>query len=135
MKKILFVFALTILYSCGTQKGTAEKFSNNIELRQDEEILLSARANYQAKLFAQPGRLFLTNQRMYFRTSKLATKKFEFSLLFSDMNEVRKTGYNFKLGLGASLNSFTIILKDDTKKIFVTGKRKEWISEINKSIQ
>jgi len=136
MKKIfLIVFSLIILSSCGSQKQVTEKLSKHIELMDNEKLLLAARANYQAKLFAQPGRLFLTNQRVYFRTSKLATKKFEFSLQFSDIAEVKKTGYNFKLGLGASLNSFKIILNDDTKRIFVTGRKKSWISGVTKLIK
>ena len=136
MKKIfLIVFSLIILSSCGSQKQVTEKLSEHIELMDNEKLLLAARANYQAKLFAQPGRLFLTNQRVYFRTSKWATKKFEFSLQFSDIAEVKKTGYNLKLGLGASLNSFKIILKDDTKRIFVTGRKKSWISGVTKLIK
>ena len=129
------MFSLIILSSCGSQKQVTEKLSKHIELMDNEKLLLAARANYQAKLFAQPGRLFLTNQRVYFRTSKLATKKFEFSLQFSDIAEVKKTGYNFKLGLGASLNSFKIILNDDTKRIFVTGRKKSWISGVTKLIK
>ena len=100
----------------------------------NEKLLLAARANYQSKIFAQPGRLFLTNKRVYFKTSKLATKKLEFSLQFNDMAEVKKLGYNFKLG-AASVNAFKIILKDDTKKIFVTSKKKSWISGINKFLK
>jgi hypothetical protein len=130
----LITFSLILLFSCGSQQQVTEKLSKHIELMDNEKLLLAAKANYQAKLFAQPGRLFLTNQRVYFRTSKLATKKFEFSLQFNDMAEVKKAGYNFKLGT-ASINAFKIILKDDTKKIFVTGKKKSWISGINKFIK
>ena len=44
---------------------------------------------------------------------------------------VKKAGYNLKLGT-ASINAFKLNLKDDTKRIFVTPKKKRWISEINK---
>ena len=95
---------------------------------------MAARANYLGKLFAQPGRLFLTDKRIYFKTSKLATKKQDFSVEFSNVSGVKKVGYNLKLGT-ASINAFKLNLKDDTKKIFVTRKKKRWISEINKLLQ
>ena len=54
----------------------------------------------------------------YSKTSKLATKKFEFSLQFNDMAEVKKTGYNFTLGT-ASINAFKIMIYY-TDKILVS---------------
>jgi hypothetical protein len=136
MKKIfLILFSIILLSSCGSQKKITEKHSKHIELMDNEEILLAARASYAAKIFAQPGRLFLTNQRVYFRTSKLASKKFEFSFQFNDISEVKKSGFNFTLGAVASVKAFKIILKDDTKKVFSINKKKSWITGINKFIQ
>jgi len=134
MNKILVVlFASIMLFSCANQKAITQKHADHIELMENEELLMAARAQYLGKFFTQPGRLFLTNKRIYFRTSKLATKKQDFSIEFSDISEVKKVGYNLKLGT-ASINAFKLNFKNDTKKIFVTGKKKRWISEINKLV-
>ena len=132
MNKILVVlFASMMLFSCANQKAITQKHADHIDLMENEELLMAVRAQYLGKLFTQPGRLFLTNKRIYFRTSKLATKKQDFSVYFNDVSEVKKAGYNLKLGT-ASINAFKLNLKDDTKIIFVTPKKKRWISEINK---
>ena len=106
---------------------------NEIKLNDGEKIILDKRGSYLANVFSQPGKVYVTNKRFYFITTKLATKKFEHSIPISNIKSVSKRKYNLKLGVG-SANAITLTLKNGQEMIFVVPKRKKWIAAINKLI-
>lgn len=54
MNKILVVlFASIMLFSCTNQKAITQKHADHIELMENEELLMSARAQYLGKLHNQ----------------------------------------------------------------------------------
>ena len=99
------------------------------------KIIKKGRANYQANVFQQPGRAYVTNQRFYFVTSKLATKRHVLSFELQEIKSIEKGGASFKGGLAAAINSIKIFLNNGDKHIFQVGKRKKWIKEVNDLIQ
>jgi len=125
MRALLFLSILILPLTTFSQ--------NEIKLNDGEKIILEKRGNYLAKVFSQPGKAYVTNERFYFITTKLATKKFEHSIPVSNIKSVSKTKYNLKLGI-ASANAITLTLKNGEEMIFVVPKRKKWIAVINKLI-
>ena len=103
---------------------------NQIELLDGENIVMECRGSYVGDFFAQPGRVYLTDQRMYFITTKLATKRYEHSILLGDIESVVKTSLNVKLGAIGSASAITVKLKSGPKLIFQVKKRKVWIPAI-----
>ena len=126
MKKLLLILL------CVPLIGLAQ---NKIELRENEQILKKGRANYQAKLIDQPGRAYVTNQRFYFITSKLATKRHDLSFNIQEIKSIDKGGASFRGGLSAAINSIKIVLNNGEEYIFRVWKRKKWIKEVNAVIQ
>ena len=125
MRVLLFLSVLLLPLASFSQ--------NEIKLNDGEKIILDKRGSYLAKVFSQPGKVYVTNERFYFITTKLATKKFEHSIPISNIKSVSKTKYNLKLGVG-SANAITLTLKNGQEMIFVVPKRKKWIAAINKLI-
>ena len=107
----------------------------DIELRADEEFLMQDNFSQAlGKVFLQPGKSYLTNQRFYFTTRKkaLATKHFNKSFEYDEILKIKKVIYNLKLGIN-SIDAYKIILKNGEKHVFTVseiGLRRKWISKI-----
>ena len=82
MRILLFLSVLVLPLTTFSQ--------NEIKLNDGEKIILKKRGNYLAKVFSQPGKAYVTNERFYFITTKLATKEFEHSMPISNIKSVSK---------------------------------------------
>jgi len=121
MKRLLLLLMIVPMIGFG---------QNKIELREGEEIIKKGRANYQAKLFNQPGRAYITNQRFYFVTSKLATKRKVLSFELDEIKSIDKGKVSLKGGLAAAINTIKIVLNNEDKYVFTVSGRKKWIKEM-----
>ena len=121
MKNILFLFLCLPFFSFA---------QNKIELRKDEKIIKEGKASFQAKLFNQPGRAYITNQRFYFVPSKLTNKRKVLSFEINEIKSVNKGGASFKGGLAAAMNTIKMTLNNEKKYIFIVNRRKKWIEEM-----
>jgi hypothetical protein len=97
-----------------------------LELRDNESIVKKKSANHLVGNEFVGGKLYLTNQRVVFKSHRLNINNHQISFELTKIQGAVKS----KL-----LNGMIIILKDGEKKPFVVWGRKKWINEINNLIQ
>ncbi len=99
-----------------------------IELREGESILFETGANHFRGAEAVGGKLYLTNQRVVFKSHSFNFHNEAFSLELHDLEQV-----NLHKTLGMLPNGLTITLKDNRKEKFVVQQPKEWIRMFSKT--
>ncbi len=99
-----------------------------IELREGESILFETGANHFRGAEAVGGKLYLTNQRVVFKSHSFNFHNEAFSLELHDLEQV-----NLHKTLGMLPNGLTISLKDNRKEKFVVQQPKEWIRMFSKT--
>ncbi len=98
-----------------------------IELQEDEKILKEGAANHKVKFEAVGGKLFLTNERLVFKSHKMNIQNHLFALPLSEIKDQGK----FKT-LGIVLNGLNITTVKNVTERFVVYKPNEWITELEK---
>jgi len=93
-------------------------------LREGEQIVKKKGANHLLNGVFDGGRLFLTNQRLIFKTTALNFNKYEISFELDEIDSAVKS----KL-----FNGMIVILKSGEERPFVIWGRKKWINLINES--
>ena len=102
------------------------KNNKDIELRKNESIIKKKAANHLVGNEFVGGKLYLTNQRVVFKSHKLNFNNHQISFELNDIQNVVKSQL---------FNGMIIILKNGKEAPFVIWKRKKWINEITNLIQ
>jgi GRAM domain len=113
-----------------------EKKSNQVpcvnslmRLHNDEIIIRKSRANHLKPFEGVGGKLYLTNQRLFFKSHFLNIQTHEESILLENIAFV-EAKYNDFIS-----SKITIFLKNGSVEKFHIAKRKRWVEEIEKAIQ
>ena len=102
----------------------------DIELQQGEEIIKKGAANHFVKIESVGGQLFLTNERVVFKSHSINIQTHELSIPFNQIEDIGKRNTLLIVPNG-------IFIKLITGKIekFVVWKRNEWISKIKEFLK
>jgi len=99
-----------------------------MDLKTNEKIIRNGRANHLRASGGIGGKLFLTNQRLFFKPH----------LFNHDRSEETITLENIKSIVAPHSDSISkklaITLNNELIEFFVVGKRREWIKEIEKAV-
>lgn len=122
MKKIILSIVLvltTVLAFSAVKKG--------IELREGEVVIKKVAANHMVGITAVSGKLYLTNQRIYFKSGKLNFIKSEWSVELDKIEEIskRKIPQQIKVRIKG----------EEKSEILAFYGRKKWIPLIEKEIK
>ena len=100
-----------------------------MKLNDDEILIKKGSANHLVQFEGVGGRLFLTNQRLFFKSHSFNIQTHEESILLDDIIsiETEHRGLFFRM--------FSILLKNGSVERFVVRDRKTWASEIEKAIE
>lgn len=101
-----------------------------IQLQKNESIIKEGGANHFLGIESVGGRLFLTNQRLYFSSHSLNVQTHELSIPYSDIRSVGKRNTLFIFP-----NGLCIELQNGKNEKFVLWGREKWIQEIEQSIK
>lgn len=101
----------------------------SIKLQTGENIIKEGVANHFKGIESVGGRLFLTNQRIYFISHNLNIQNHELSIPLDQILEVGKRNT-----LGIVPNGMFINLKTGESEKFVIWGRNDWISKIRINI-
>jgi len=102
----------------------------NLNLNENETIVKQGYANHFKGIESVGGKMFLTNQRLYFKSHSFNIQVHDLSI---SILEIRSLGKRNTFGIFP--NGLFIELKNGKKEIFVVYRRKKWISEIEKLIR
>lgn len=97
----------------------------NIELRNNENLIKQGAANHWQGWEAVGGRLFLTDQRLVFKSHSFNVQRHETSIELEDV-AFAKPRNNFLL----VPNGMSIFLRNGHEERFVIWGRKDWINKI-----
>jgi len=100
----------------------------NIELRNDETLIKQGSANHWQGWEAVGGNLFLTDQRLIFKSHRLNVQRHETSIELEEVAFV-KSRNNFLL----VPNGMSILLRNGQEERFVIWSRKDWITKIRQA--
>ncbi len=117
-----FIFGLSAGWfgnSKSIMKGT------EINLEKDETILFEAPANHFKGIEAVGGKLYLTNNRLVFKSHKFNFQNHEISIALSDIEKVNK----YKV-LGIANTGLSITTDENKTEKFVVQKREEWMKQL-----
>jgi len=98
-----------------------------LELKPNEVVIKAGDSNHLEAEDKVDGKLVLTNQRIYFVTSKDSKLNFDHEIEYNNIREVMV--FNTRKIFPNGLN---IITKDGTELKFVVKKRNNWCEVINK---
>ena len=105
-------------------QGTPKK--NHIQLNPGEEVIYVRRANYHSGTSpTHPGRLYLTNQRVYFITTAMAFQKFEFDWSLEEIDSVYPNCVASRTSTTAK--RLCVVLKSGMQTQFVAWHSKTWL--------
>jgi hypothetical protein len=99
-----------------------------MELRANEIVLRQARANHLRQYEGVGGRLFLTNQRLFFKPHLFNVQTNEASIPLENITAIRTPHSDL---LSAKL---AIKLTNNFIEFFVVRKRKDWLKEIETAV-
>ncbi len=99
-----------------------------MELRDGEVIIKEQDANHFVSIEAVGGKLFLTNQRLYFKSHILNIQGHELTMELGDIENVEKRNT-----LLIVPNGISVKLKGGKEENFVVMGRDSWIEEISKT--
>ena len=104
-------------------------FNVKIDLHSQEEIIHQGGANHFMNGEAVGGKLFLTNQRLYYKSHGLNLQNHDLTMQFSEIKklELCKTMYIVPNGLKIHLSNGNV-------EQFVVQKRKKWLELIEEKI-
>lgn len=108
---------------------TASKFveiTTNFEKQPGEEVFFETLANYFMGLEAVGGKLYLTNNRLVFKSHKLNIQNHELTIRLSDITVVARTNT-----VGVIDNGLTVTSKDNKIDKFVVEKVDEWVEKLS----
>ena len=100
----------------------------NIELRNNEGVIKQGSANHWQGWEAVGGRLFLTGQRLIFRSHTFNVQRHETSIELEEVAFV-KSRNNFLL----VPNGMSIFLRNGQEERFVIWGRRDWITKIRQA--
>ena len=100
----------------------------NIELRNSESLTKQGSANHWQGWQAVGGKLFLTDQRLVFRSHSFNVQRHEISIELEEVAFV-KLRNNFLL----VPNGMSIFLRNGQEERFVIWSRKDWITTIRQA--
>lgn len=101
-----------------------------IQLQQNENIIKEGAANHFKGVESVGGKLFLTNQRLFFKSHSINFQPHELSILYKEIKSVGKRNT-----LLIVPNGMYIELKDGSIENFVVWSRRKWIEEIEQKMQ
>ncbi|MBT3864408.1 hypothetical protein HOE67_00865 [Candidatus Peregrinibacteria bacterium] len=101
----------------------------DIQLKKGESIIKKGLANHFKGVEGVGGKLFLTTQRIFFKSHSLNIQKHEQSIPYSKIKSVGKRNTLFVIP-----NGMYIELLNGNKEKFVVFGRNKWISEIEQKI-
>lgn len=107
-----------------TEKFRTSKFVKNstqININADEKIIFETPANHFKGAEGVGGKLYLTNERLVFKSHKLNFQKHELSILLHDIAKVER----YKV-LGMINNGLIVYTFQNTTEKFVVEKANEW---------
>lgn len=99
-----------------------------MELRSNEIVLRKTRANHLRSNEGVGGRLFLTNQRLFFKPHFFNIRTEEKSIPLENIAAI-KTPHSDLLSL-----KLAIILTNNFVEFYVVRKRKDWLKEIEAAV-
>ena len=100
----------------------------NIELRNDETLIKQGSANHWQGWEAVGGRLFLTDQRLIFKSHRLNVQRHETSMELGEVVSIKPRN-NFLL----VPNGVSIFLRNGYEERFVVWSRRDWITKIRQA--
>jgi len=100
----------------------------NIELRNNETLIKQGAANHWQGWEAVGGRLFLTDQRLVFKSHSFNVQRHETSIELEEVAFVKPRN-NFLL----VPNGMSIFLRKGQEERFVIWSRKDWINKIRQA--
>jgi hypothetical protein len=100
-----------------------------MKLNSDEIILRKSRANHLKLFEGVGGRLFLTNQRLFFKSHFFNVQTHEETIPLQDIVSIEAKGSDFISG------KMKIFLRNGSVEKFYVPKRKKWVDDIEKAIE
>lgn len=100
----------------------------NIELRNSESLIKQGSANHWQGWEAVGGRLFLTDQRLIFKSHRLNVQRHETSMELEEVASIKPRN-NFLL----VPNGVSIFLRNGYEERFVIWSRRDWITKIRQA--
>jgi hypothetical protein len=97
----------------------------DIQLVEGEVIIKEGPANHFKGAEAVGGKLYLTNQRLFFKSHTVNVHVHEESYRLEDITSVR-----LRNTLGIVPNGMAVLLKDGREEKFVVYGRKDWMEKI-----
>ncbi len=101
----------------------------HIELHKGEKILKKGHANYYENHLLNTGRLYLTNERIYFSSHPLNFKKVGITMPLQEV-----TGVELRNNYKVFSHGFYIVMHNGTKHHFAVWQRRRWKKIINEVI-
>ncbi|MBI9052613.1 MAG: hypothetical protein JEY96_02265 [Bacteroidales bacterium] len=98
-----------------------------VDLKANELVLKAGDSNYFAEDKNIDGKLILTNQRVYFKTSENDNHNYNLEILPNQIREIL-----FFNTLKIFPNGLNIVLKEGKELKFKIGKRNSWGKVLNK---
>ena len=95
-----------------------------MDLKNNETIIRQGRGNHLRSSGGIGGKLFLTNQRLFFEPHFLNHDTSEASITLENIKSIVAPHKDF------ISSKLAIILNNDLIEFFIVGKRREWIKEI-----
>ena len=120
-----------LLFGWITGKFIGSRFvdkTTQIDTFQDEKILFQSPANHFKDIEGVGGKLYLTNQRLVFKSHKHNIQNLYLSLNLPDIEEANQ--YNI---LGLIKTGLSIKTNQQKTQKFVVEKPNAWINQINKA--
>ncbi|MFH1286552.1 MAG: GRAM domain-containing protein [Candidatus Magasanikbacteria bacterium] len=102
----------------------------DISLQEGESIIKESTANHFKGVEGVGGKLFLTTQRVFFKSHALNIQTHEQSIPYSEIKSVGKRNTFFIIP-----NGMYVELLNGNKEKFVVFGRSKWISEIEQRIK
>lgn len=101
----------------------------NIQLLPDEKVVIETPANHFKNIESVGGRLYITNQRVFFKSHPVNIQNHELSIPFSNIRS-----YGKRNTLGIFPNGIYIEKNDLAVEKFVVWKRDQLLSVLNESV-
>lgn len=99
--------------------------TSKIDTEPDEAILFQTPANHFRGIEGVGGKLYLTTERLIFKSHKFNIQNHQLSINLTDINHVNR----FKT-LGVVNNGLSIITNQKTKEKFVVEQVNEWVNRL-----
>jgi len=100
-----------------------------MELNENEVLIRKSRATHRKGIEGVGGKLYLTNQRLYFKSYFFNIQSHEETIPIQSIDYIEAEGSDF---LSAKMS---IHLKSGAVEIFHMPKRKEWVHAVQNSLK